>query len=51
MFAGEAETVAHEIMGQAVVYPLFVSVGAGIARLLRAAQLQSDAQPQRLLAA
>ena len=51
VFAGEAETVAHEIMGQAVVYPLFVSVGAGIARLLRAAQLQSDAQPQRLLAA
>lgn len=45
VFAGEAETVSHEIMGQAVIYPLFVSVGAGIAKLLRAAQIQCDALP------
>ncbi|HDQ4405503.1 TPA: DNA cytosine methyltransferase [Pseudomonas aeruginosa] len=51
VFAGEAETVAHEIMGQAVVYPQFVSVGAGIARMLRAALLQNDAHPQLALAA
>ena len=50
VFAGEAETVAHEIMGQAVIYPLFVSVGAGIAQLLRSAQLQADAQPVLLAA-
>jgi DNA (cytosine-5)-methyltransferase 1 len=36
VFAGEAQTVAHEIMGQAVIFPLFQSVGAAIASLLRA---------------
>ncbi len=51
VFAGEAETVAHEIMGQAVVYPQFVSVGAGIARLLYAAVFQHEAKPRQLLVA
>jgi len=51
VFAGEAETVAHEIMGQSVIYPQFVSVGAGVAKLLRTALLERDAQPQYLLAA
>lgn len=50
VFAGEAETKAHEIMGQAVIYPLFVSVGAGIAQFLRAALLQNEAQPVQLAA-
>lgn len=42
--ANEAETVAHEIYGQGVVYPKFVSVGAGIAQLLHRALAMRDGQ-------
>jgi len=49
VFAGEAETVAHEILGQAVVYPKFLSLAAGIARMLKRA-LAARCQPMAMAA-
>lgn len=37
IIAGEAETVAHEILGQAVIYPKFMALAVGIAQMLKTA--------------
>lgn len=50
LIAGESETVAHEILGQAVIYPMFVSLGAAVGEFLQAA-VAAQCAPTMALAA
>lgn len=47
VIAGESDTSAHEILGQSVIYPLFVAIGVelGKALLMSTAPTVSDASP------
>lgn len=35
VIAGLSDTVAHEILGQSIIYPLFVAIGKAIGSLLK----------------